>query len=190
MTTFADELVAAAKGDFEKYGKIKEADPGLKERIGEYWRHLGEKDRDGGTDIAWSAAFISYMVYLANAGDDFPYSGQHSAYFYKTINWKLKNKNKNFFGYRPKDITVQLGDILGMNREMKQPIDYDWAANNYDYESHADIVVGINGNHIETIGGNVSNAIAKKTFVAQNGAIYNKNSPNQHVFVVIRSSLT
>ena len=188
---FADRLVDKTKAEEATFAGITETHSPLKERIGVYWDFLNRPDLDGGdTDVPWSAAFISYMVHLAGAGSAFPYSAQHSVYFYRTINDKLIKKATPFWGFRPADVTVQPGDIIGMNREGAPRIDYDWAAHHADYNSHADIVVDVTGTGtLNTIGGNVSNRIGKKTFNPFQGTFRNAAAHSQHVFVVIRAFL-
>jgi hypothetical protein len=86
-------------------------------------------------------------------------------------------------------VTVEPGDILGMNRESGSKIDYAWAAYHPDYPSHADIVVEVEGAAIHTIGGNVGNRVGKKTFEWHGGVLRNRSARAQEAFVVIRSSL-
>lgn len=190
---FADKLVQRAVTELEQYeGKLENQEP-LKSRIGIYWDFLNEPSRDGGDGIAWSAAFISYMVHMAGAGDLFRYNGQHSVYFYRTINDLLVRRARPFWGHRVGDVEIQRGDIIGMNRSDGPLIDYDWAAHHADYSSHADIVVEVDGNGvIHTIGGNVGRTpgeIGTKTFSYVQGALKNDAKPQQQAFVVIRSYL-
>ncbi|MBV9932604.1 MAG: DUF2272 domain-containing protein [Alphaproteobacteria bacterium] len=193
MSMFADKLVAKATQEYDTYRNVLENRSPLKERIGAYWVFLGRSDLDGGDDVPWSAAFVSFMVNLAGAGAQFPYNSQHSAYFYRTINDKLTRRSRPFLGYRPQEIAIAPGDILGMNRGSSPPIDYGWAAHHDDYSSHADIVVDVAADGtIHTIGGNVGRApgeIGRKTFSLVSGAPVNDANANQQAFVVIRSFL-
>lgn len=193
MGIFTNKLVDKTNAELNAYRGVPEDQSPLKERIGIYWDFLGRPDLDGGDDVPWSAAFVSYMVNLAGAGPQFPYNAQHSAYFYRTINDKLTRRSKAFLGYRVAELTIAPGDILGMNRGTKPPIDYDWAAHHDDYGSHADIVVAVDGNGtVHTVGGNVGRApgeIGTKQFTAANGRLTNAANPNQEVFVVIRAFL-
>ncbi|HEV7879436.1 DUF2272 domain-containing protein [Bradyrhizobium sp.] len=193
MGLFADQVAENAENDLTKYGDLLEGDSPLKERIGEYWAFVGRPDLDGGDhDVPWSAAFISFMVHLAGAGSAFPYNAQHSVYFYRTINDKLIKKKTSFWGYRPEELTIERGDILGMNRSNAPAIDYDWASHHSDFKSHSDIVVKVDNKGIHTIGGNVGKApgqVGAKTFVKQGGIWKNKAGKSQQAFVVIRSFL-
>ncbi|MGA0531951.1 DUF2272 domain-containing protein [Hansschlegelia sp. KR7-227] len=190
MALFATKLAQKAETEFTAYSGKKETQSPLKERIGTYWDYLGRPELDGGdADVPWSAAFISYMVNIAGAAAQFPYSAQHSVYFYRTINDKLIKKTTPFWGYKPGDVTVEPGDILGMNRESASKIDYAWAAHHPDYPSHADIVIDVQGAAIHTIGGNVGNRVGQKIFEWHGGKLRNQHAHTQEAFVVIRSSL-
>lgn len=191
MGGFSDKLVKKAEAELAAFGGMAEDKSPLKERIGLYWDFLNRPDLDGGDDIAWSAAFVSYMVNLAGANTTFPYSAQHSVYFYRTINDKMIKKASAFWGYRVSEVTIEPGDILGMNRSDKPPIDYDWAMTHADYFSHADIVTSVSGKSVETIGGNVSKKpgeVDRKTFTFAGGKLLNK-SKTQEIFVVIKNFL-
>lgn len=193
MGMFADKLVTRTEEEFAAYqGQFENAGP-LKTRIGVYWANVGRDDLDGGDNVPWSAAFISYMVKLAGGGGQFPKSAQHSVYFYRTINDKRAARAKPFLGYRIGEIAIAPGDILGMNRGDGPRISYDEATHDADYSSHADIVVDVAANgRIRTIGGNVGQLpgqIAEKTFSMQNGDLINDANANQCAFVIIRSFL-
>lgn len=193
MSMFTQKLVERATKEFADYsGQFENVEP-LKSRIGVYWANLDRPDLDGGDDVPWSAAFISYMMKLAGAGAQFPKSAQHSVYFYRTINDKLTQRPQPFLGYRVGELTIAPGDVIGMNRGAAPPISYDVAAHDADYSSHADIVVDISpAGTISTIGGNVGKApgqVAGKTFSMKNGNLVNDANNSQQVFVVIRSFL-
>lgn len=189
---FASKLVQVANAELIQYQDLTEGESPLKERIGQYWTFVGRPDLDGSDhEVPWSAAFISYMVNLAGAGSAFKYSAQHSTYFYRTINDKLIKKKTSFWGFKPEDVQIQPGDILGMNRAKSDEIDYDWAAHHADYKSHADIVVAVDQAGIHTVGGNVGHApgqIGRKLFVPH-GNTWKNAAADQTAFVVIRSFL-
>lgn len=193
-SAFQTKLVAIARDEIHRYGEFLEQQSPLRERIGEYWAFLGRPDLDGADhEVAWSAAFISFMVHLAGAGTAFPYNAQHSVYFYRTINDKVTKRKTAFWGYRPEDLTIMPGDIIGMNRSGAPAIDYEWAEHHADYKSHSDIVVAVGADGIHTIGGNVGHApgqVAGKTFKFTNGVwVHGTSHSHETVFVVIRSSL-
>lgn len=192
MGGFSNKLVSKAQDELAAYGGIAEHISPLKERIGLYWDFLKRPDLDGSDhEVPWSAAFVSYMVNLAGANSTFPYSAQHSVYFYRTINDKAIKKASAFWGFRPSEVTIEPGDIIGMNRSDKPPIDYNCAMTHSDYFSHSDIVVSVSGKTVEAIGGNVGSPpgeVARKIFTHSGGKLLNK-SKTQEVFVVIKNFL-
>ena len=81
---FAGRLCTAAAVEWDFFGDNtlnlagqtikaghREAEPGFFERIGEYWRPLGDMSSDGRTNKPWSAAFISFCVKGAGVGNKF-----------------------------------------------------------------------------------------------------------------------
>lgn len=186
---FSTELARHARHELERYGGIPATQSPLKERIQAYWDFLGHPGLHG---VAWSAAFISYMVHLAGAGDGFRYSFRHSDYIHRAINAHLARAREAFLGFRIDETPIAPGDIVGMNRSESDPIDYDWAADHERYKSHCDIVVAAAPGGIRTIGGNVGASpgyVGEKTFAWRKGALVNPLKPNQQVFVVIRGTL-
>jgi hypothetical protein len=188
MSRFRDELVRIAKEELAQYGEYIATQSPLKERIAAYWHFL---DPAGPPFSAWSAAFISYMVHLAGAGETFRYSCRHSEYVHRAINARL-SEGGPFVGYRPQEVSIEPGDIVGMNRSDRAEIDYEWAAREDRYPSHCDIVVDVAPDAITTIGGNVDptpGIVGAKTWVWRDGALLNAKKPSQRAFVVIRSAL-
>ena len=58
-----------------------ETDEGFWQRVGMYWMDGTGKNLTGkNDDYPWSAAFISFVLRKAGAGDRFRYSAQHSVY--------------------------------------------------------------------------------------------------------------
>ncbi|HET9640202.1 MAG TPA: DUF2272 domain-containing protein [Allosphingosinicella sp.] len=182
----AEQELSDYEGQFENGGQ-------LRARIGEYWTFLNHPNRDGASPYAWSAAFISFLVNRAGAEDSFPYSGQHSVYFYRLIRDRLRERDVPFWGYRRGEVEIGPGDIIGMNRGDAATIDYDQASGDADYLSHADIVVHRDADGtLHTIGGNVGRRpgqIGRKAFVQQDERLVNRADPDQQVFVVLRNRL-
>ena len=62
---FAKSLAERCRTELDEYEDQFETKVPLKERIGTYWDFLNRPELDGSDNVAWSAAFISYMVHLA-----------------------------------------------------------------------------------------------------------------------------
>ena len=152
---------------------------GLWQRVGEYWFEgldaaalesswTGKHDAfglefpaDQDSTYAWSAAFISYVMRIAGAGDRFPYSSVHADYINlargvtpENPAWVVQALPAN--GYAP-----QLGDLICMSRT-HNPVHYEDLPTASMFPGHCDIVVGVNPGQLTVIGGNVDDAVTEK----------------------------
>lgn len=150
-----------------------ERQPGLWERIGEYWwigqdpyereaSWTGKHDADGQRfdfehdgHYAWSAAFISYVMRVAGAGDRFPYSPNHATYINAAASGSTSALHAQPVGaYAP-----QLGDIVCYGRGSGARVRYEMLPTSYGFPAHCAIVVAREPNRIAVIGGNVDDAV-------------------------------
>lgn len=149
--------------------------PGLWERVGEYWwlgqdanrfesAWTGKHDEFGNlfpaTDdgnFAWSAAFISYIMREAGAGNRFVYSPTHSDYI---------NAARDGFGvlraHRPSEYAPQPGDLICHGRGRAAHITFDDLPTSHAFPSHCDIVVQVTPGTLSVIGGNVDDEVTMK----------------------------
>jgi hypothetical protein len=190
-------VVKIAKDEWEGWnkpligidGKVKnkggsEANRGYAERVGEYWRIGTGQPYDGrDTDVAWSSAFISYIMKKAGAGNKFVYNASHSKYITDSIaNRKNGKYNEAFVGYKINEIAPKIGDLVCYSRQ--SGVDYDTKGS---YKSHCDLVVKKSKNQLELIGGNVSQAVTKRIVsVDSKGMITDKN---KDWFAVIKTNI-
>jgi hypothetical protein len=139
----------------------KEGDAGFFERVGTYWvTGTGIPGRDGRTDIAWSAAFISFVMKTSGAGDRFHYSAQHSVYISRAIHDLAQNNaSAGFWGRRLPDLKPKIGDLICWSRQAG--IDYDHQDGG-NYLGHSDIVVEVDTDRVLVIGGNVGNSVTRR----------------------------
>lgn len=163
----------------------KEDQSGFSEKVNQYWKegtglNYSGKDRD----VAWSSAFISYLWKKAGAGNKFVYSASHSDYIRDSINnRKSGDFRKSFLGLKTPEYPPKVGDLVCYSRE-DNPNLYDATGG---YKSHCDIVVKKGNGFIEVIGGNVGQAVTKKTLlVDKKGFLIDKN---YDWFAVLKSNL-
>ena len=156
-----------------------ERDPGLWQRVGEYWwlgldadapevgwtgKHDGHgrefpADQDG--DFAWSAAFVSYVMRIAGAGARFPYAADHAVY----INAAKRMKDGAPEGWlvtaeRLTDYAPRQGDLLCFGRGRASGLRYDDLPTPGLFPAHCDIVVDTSEpGRIAAIGGNVRDSV-------------------------------
>ncbi len=182
----------------------EERENGLWQRVGLYWwLGLGPSWRQGGWtgkhdengqvfpadrdgNYAWSAAFISYVMRLAGAGNSFPYSETHSDYIDEAA---AHTPGVALVAERVQDYVPQLGDLICLWRGAR-PVTFDELPAGR-FPGHCDIVVGSKPGQLAVIGGNVDNAVAMKYVPATadarlagpDGMVLD---PDHHWFVVLK----
>jgi hypothetical protein len=147
--------------------------PGLWERVGEYWwigldpgaseaGWTGKHDAQGHVfpasvdgDFAWSAAFISYVMRIAGAGDRFPYSPNHATY----VNAAAAGKSPILRAHAPEGYHPKPGDLLCRAREWARHLRFADLPTNYLWPGHCDIVVSFAPNSVAVVGGNVRDEV-------------------------------
>jgi flagellum-specific peptidoglycan hydrolase FlgJ len=148
-------------------GRIRETDPRLRKTLQGYWktgvgRSVSEQqlgDRAFQNSNPWSAAFISWLMKTAGAGNAFKYSGYHSAYTRAAIDNRLANNSNPFKAYRITEIAPQVGDLVCASRA--------GSGATYDnvrppMQTHCDIVTGVQPGRIAIVGGNVSDSVKQR----------------------------
>ncbi len=153
-----------------------EREPGLWQRVGEYWwigQDPGERevawtgmhDADGtmfearrDAAFAWSAAFISYVMRIAGAGPDFPYSPNHSTY----INAAASGTTRVLAAGDPRNTAPALGDIICTGRGTSEKLRFRDLPTAAPFPAHCDIVVQVAPGQLSVVGGNVDDAVTMK----------------------------
>jgi hypothetical protein len=147
--------------------------PGLWQRVGEYWwlglggtgreaRWTGKHDENGRVfpafddeRYAWSAAFISYVMRIAGAGDRFPYAANHAAY----VNAAASRRSSILTAHGPQSYAPKLGDIVCFGREWAAGLRFSDLPTNGYWPGHCAIVVARDGNALSVVGGNDEDAV-------------------------------
>lgn len=149
------------------FGKTKETASSMYDKLVAYWKSVGwAESRWTPTSVAWSSAFISYVMRLAGAGSNFKYSSSHSTYIRDAVKNRKTNNANPFKAYRLNEKKVEVGDLVCYARQ--EGIDYDTTSS---YKSHCDIVVEADNEEAKVIGGNVNNSVSKKTVKLKNGYV-------------------
>lgn len=173
-------LFGSPVNDGDREDAIKpEREPGLWQRVGEYWwlglsrdapeagwtgKHDGHgkvfpPEDDG--EYAWSAAFVSYVMRIAGAGDTFPYAADHALY----INAAKRMTLGTAHGWlvtaeRPEAYAPIPGDLICHGRGRAASLRYDDLPTAELFPAHCDIVVDSSQpGQIEVIGGNIRDAV-------------------------------
>ena len=159
---------------------MPERQPGLWQRVGEYWwlgmdagsaeaAWTGKHDASGQVFpadedgfYAWSAAFVSYVMRIAGAGRQFPYSESHSTYI-NIAKQMADGQTKRWLvtAERPAAYAPQSGDLICMGRGPATSLTYDALPAGL-FPAHCDIVVANAPGQISVVGGNVDDAVTMK----------------------------
>ena len=157
-----------------------ERQPGLWERVGEYWwlgqdaerpeaAWTGKHDDAGGAfdarkdyAFAWSAAFISYVMRSAGAGARFPYSPSHATYINiarqmslnETTGWAITAAAPDAYAPQP-------GDLICFSRT-RRPLRFADLPTAHGFPAHCDVVVAVATQELSVVGGNVDDAVTLK----------------------------
>ncbi|HMK68676.1 MAG TPA: DUF2272 domain-containing protein [Stellaceae bacterium] len=168
----ADE--ASSEGPEPPAADKPERQPGLWQRVGEYWwigldprapevRWTGKHDAGGAVfpasedgRYAWSAAFISYVMRLDGARDRFPYSATHAIY----VNAAAAGKSPILRAHPPEAYAPKLGDLICLGRGSAQSLTYADLPTSSPWPGHCAIVVEVTAGSISVVGGNVGDAVA------------------------------
>ena len=160
-----------------------EREEGLWQRVGEYWwfglnagsaesAWTGKHDSHGAVfpadadgDYAWSAAFISYVMRIAGAGQRFPYSGDHADYINAARRVSLgQSKAWLVSAQRVQDYAPRPGDLVCFGRDAAKGLRYKDLPTEGLFTSHCDIVVDtMVPGRIAVIGGNVEDSVTMNT---------------------------
>lgn len=139
-------------------------------RIRDYWNIVGESYTGRDTDQYWSAVFISYVMSAAGAGSKFKYNAQHSRFIYRAIlDRQDGNSNCAYWAFRLDERRPAIGDIVCWYRgDDLSDVDYEHQLNG-DYPGHTDIIVAVDHDSVDVIGGNVSNSVTRRKLPLDNG---------------------
>lgn len=202
MESFTSKLIAICDREWEFFDRSiirldgtmqigkKEYEDGAWQRVNDYWRFIGGgyqnltgKDRGQ----PWSAAFISWCMNEAGAGNKFPYSASHAKYINQAIkNSKSESINSAILGHPLSGYKLKTGDLIGYWRGATM-ISFDNATQVGWYESHTDIVVEIGNGIAYTIGGNVRHSVTKRAVkLGPNGDLVDTS---QKWFVAIENKI-
>ena len=201
---------AAPDGRPEPLAQNKpERQPGLWQRVGEYWwtgqdpgnedgAWTGKHDAAGHVfpasedeDYAWSAAFISYVMRIAGAGPRFPYAPNHATYINLARQASLGQVTGLAISAEPIDTTAPAaGDLICMGRNRARSLRLeDLPAGRFP--GHCDIVISVAPSQLAVIGGNVFDAVTMRHVpITDAGTLAPPNGPALDTrypwFVVIR----
>ena len=197
MSAFTDAVAKQCLDQFKRFnnGKGTETKDPFAGFVGEFWKQgLKINNIDGRTTFqdssgnpfrpAWSAAFISFIMRTAGAGNAFFYSEAHIHYAVKAIrDAKAQDSTAKFLGRDPTTQAPKVGDLLTAGRGASKDVTFSNVLQKYGPKkvplgnfmtTHSDIVIAVDPakKQLTTIGGNVEDAVGKKTWALKaNGTL-------------------
>lgn len=201
-----NDAVAIAIGEWQLFGMrvdddgdagykqtaatMAERQPGLWERIGEYWweglnanqpdnRWTGKHDGQGrifpvaqNGRFAWSAAFISYVMRIAGAGQNFPYAPDHAYYINYAARASMgKIANPLLIAENPANYAPRLGDLVCFGRGHADNLTFADLPTTHSFPAHCSIAVAGAADQISVIGGNVEDAVTLQHVPTNNAGL-------------------
>ena len=167
---FRQRIVRLASQELARWGNgaIKETDPRIRRALQDYWKTgagVSYSDAQLGDPAfqeknPWSAAFISWLMKTAGAGNAFKYNSYHSTYTRAAIDNRLANNNNPFKAYRITELAPQVGDLV-CNSRAGSGATYDNIRSGM--KTHCDLVTEVRPGSLTVVGGNVNNSVARKT---------------------------
>ena len=164
-------IVRVAQNEWRRWNrplKLRERDPAARKMLQAYWR-IGVNWRVADDLLAsplwqnahpWSAAFVSYVMHMAGAGDQFKYAAAHAEYTRWAIENQVQKRKTGFKGFRLNEATPEPGDLLGKSRS-SSAASYDSIQKGGFVPTHCDIVTEVRGKQLVTIGGNVGDSVTE-----------------------------
>ncbi|GEM_PF-1365181 len=124
--------------------------------INQMWKVRGYPNITGkDTDWYWSAAFISFILENAEYRRT-KFDIRHSTYIHESIQNRITQADRDFWGYRITEAKPQVGDIVCQWRVTETT--YEDAESRDRFSSHTDLVIAVRDRSVVTLGGNVTNS--------------------------------
>ena len=130
------------------------------ERVTDYWRAVDQPGRSGMDDIAWSAAFISWVVASAGVPRDLFCPDQRHTIYVERIVERARRPGAALIPHRIEAYAPRVGDLVCASREGSGTT----LDNLNRGAGHCDIVVEVRPGEIHTIGGNVGDSVSRSIF--------------------------
>jgi hypothetical protein len=191
LSMFKRKVVSQANLESLKWSNLSETDEQVGEIIADYWNRSGiysnpdftaqeVTQEDFQEQYPWSAVFISWIMNVSGAGNNFEYAPSHAEYILKFKENRINNQGK-FKAYSIEEIKPKKSDLVCR-----------WRQNEINYDSiqegdltHCDIVVDINNNGINVVGGNLDNKVKTLQLSTDNDGYVDEDK----YFAIIRNEL-
>lgn len=161
---------------------IKERD--APQRINDYWAAVDHPERSGLDNVAWSAAFISWVIGSAGVSRDlFCPDQRHTIYVERLVD-RARRPGAALIPRRPGERAPRVGDLICASRAGSGTT----LDNLNRGAGHCDIVVEVKPGWAAAIGGNVGDSVSRSVFPLDGNGFLSPIS-GRPVFTVIENRL-
>lgn len=177
FSSVVGKLISKAKSELNAWDGFTETSVKATPYLKKYWQAVNLPLQP--SDIAWSAAFISYIM----GNEIFSPDQSHIGYARKAYQSRLRGDKGKYWAYAPSEISkVRKGDILVKARSGSGATFNDVRVNTGFLPTHGDLVISVANGYAKAIGGNVSNKVS-----VSNYPLFG-NKPSSEVFTVLRKA--
>lgn len=191
---FRDRLVALALQEYGRWhpggASRRETDAEMHGVLKDYWM-TGPGLSEGAAEnaiarrTAWSAAFISWLMRQAGAGQFFRYASAHTVYCAQAKRNRLNNDlNNPFWLYRVAERAPQVGDLI-CNARQQSGVTFDNVDDGQSRFSHCDLVAEVQPGQLVVYGGNVHDNVDRKTIRTDPQGFLLLDGTQQHYYAVL-----
>lgn len=164
-TALRERIVAIARQEWEKWGRgtRREGEVAMRPRLAAYWGAVDESDFSPAR--AWSAAFISWVMRQAGAGEAFAYKQRHTDYITAAKRAAQQGDTTKFQAFPLDSVRPEPGDLICRDRAPKRGAPCAGTHfGNVDRGgiSHSDIVTEVHPGFIVVLGGNTGQGYPSK----------------------------
>ena len=155
-------IVTVVAQELQKWGQgtRSETEPAMRPALRTYWKTV-VKPSSVESQIderkAWSAAFVSYVMRAAGAGNAFTGSYAHYRYIVQAKRARANRDGSKYQAFRLTEAKPEVGDIVCRDRgeEKCGGTNYDNVSDGDGHLTHCDIVTAVSNGSITIVGGNV-----------------------------------
>lgn len=167
-----NSVSAVAAGEARRWIGLTEKSPTAEPFLREYWASTGQAYP--GTDIAWSGAFVNWVIAHSDTPNSLLQTAAHIYYARKA--YADRGISGRYGAFRPEEVTIEPGDII-VGARPGGLLTFEDIAHGTDFiPTHGDIVTERIGDTLRVVGGNVNDTVSDRLIPA--------NSP--HIIAVLK----
>jgi hypothetical protein len=151
-------VASIARAEVNRWVGLTENSPAAEPILKEYWASTGQPYP--GPAVAWSGAFVNWVVSNSDTPHALLQSGAHIYYARKA--YANRGLPGLYGAFKPDEVSIEPGDIIVSPRPGGSLTFNDIAHGTDFIPTHGDIVVGRSGNSLRVVGGNVNDTVSER----------------------------